>query len=287
MSHVSIIGLGAMGSALTKALLREGYHVTVWNRSSQKMQSMMDAGAKPASYPEEAIIASPIIIVCVSDYAASYQILDTTERRSMLQGKILIQLSTGSPQEARECAQWAQHTGIYYLDGAIACTPSQIGTAHAALFTSGSAFAFEYSESLLRCIASNTSYLGEQVSTASSTELAFLAYLFGSYIGFFHAVRILESDHLRIDSFGAMISQLSPIIGQVMQQQSEVIQWDTYNTAQSSVNMCMTTVRLFMQHAREADINDEFPSLAYRLFNQAQHAGYGEEELAAVVKVMR
>ncbi|MGL5201294.1 MAG: NAD(P)-binding domain-containing protein, partial [Aeromonas veronii] len=34
MRHLSVIGLGAMGSALATTLLKAGHPVTVWNRSA-------------------------------------------------------------------------------------------------------------------------------------------------------------------------------------------------------------------------------------------------------------
>ena len=41
MSDVSVIGLGAMGSALARTLLRDGHRVTVWNRTSSKTESLV------------------------------------------------------------------------------------------------------------------------------------------------------------------------------------------------------------------------------------------------------
>lgn len=38
MSEVSVIGLGAMGSALAGALLRDGHRITVWNRTTAKAE---------------------------------------------------------------------------------------------------------------------------------------------------------------------------------------------------------------------------------------------------------
>ncbi|WP_405114976.1 hypothetical protein MHH28_11515 [Paenibacillus sp. FSL K6-1217] len=67
-----------------------------------------------------------------------------------------------------------------------------MGSAGATIFASSSLIAWGQSESLLQKLAGNVANHGEQVSAAASTDLTFLAYLFGSYIGFFHAVRILE-----------------------------------------------------------------------------------------------
>ena len=45
MSDISVIGLGAMGSALAHTLLQNGYSVTVWNRTAEKAEPLVSAGA--------------------------------------------------------------------------------------------------------------------------------------------------------------------------------------------------------------------------------------------------
>lgn len=287
MSNVSVIGLGSMGTAIARVLLQNGYRVTVWNRSSAKADPLIKEGAILAPSAASAISASHVSIICVSDYKTSYGILDTEEGKRALAGRILVQLSTGSPQQARDNEAWAREHDAEYLDGAIAASPPQMGKPDATIFTSGSIIAFQQSEPYLKCLAGNVPYLGEQVSAASSTELAFLSYLFGSYLGFFHAARILESDGLRVDAFGSMIAHVSQVVGDVIKYESEVIQTETYDNLQSSVNMCMTTVELLMEQAHEAGINNAFPVFAQGLFKKALDAGYGHEELGALIKVMR
>src|SRR3970040_1998802 len=99
MSEVTVIGLGNMGSALARALLENGRTVTVWNRSPQKAASLVEKGAVLAPNPSAAITDSPIIMVCVTDYAAANQILD--EVATDLPGKLLDLFTTGSPEVAR------------------------------------------------------------------------------------------------------------------------------------------------------------------------------------------
>ena len=50
MTDISVIGLGDMGSALAQTLLKNGYSVTVWNRSADKADPLMAAGAALASF---------------------------------------------------------------------------------------------------------------------------------------------------------------------------------------------------------------------------------------------
>ena len=74
-----------------------------------------------------AVRASPIVLVCVEDYKVTRSILGTKEVAPALAGRALVELSSGTPQDARDAEAWARARGIDYLDGAIMATPSQMG----------------------------------------------------------------------------------------------------------------------------------------------------------------
>jgi 3-hydroxyisobutyrate dehydrogenase-like beta-hydroxyacid dehydrogenase len=116
-----------MGSALARALLHNGDRVTVWNRTSAKAEPLVRDGAVLAPSAASAVSASPVVLVCVEDYNVTRSILGTEEVASAFSGGVLVQLTSGSPQEARDSEVWARERGIDYLDGAIMATPSQIG----------------------------------------------------------------------------------------------------------------------------------------------------------------
>jgi 3-hydroxyisobutyrate dehydrogenase-like beta-hydroxyacid dehydrogenase len=92
-SEVSVIGLGAMGSALAQTLLHNGHRVTVWNRTSAKAEPLVQNGAQLAHSAAAAVSASPIVLVCGEDYEATRSILGTKEASSALAGRILLQLN--------------------------------------------------------------------------------------------------------------------------------------------------------------------------------------------------
>jgi 3-hydroxyisobutyrate dehydrogenase-like beta-hydroxyacid dehydrogenase len=77
MSNISVIGLGAMGSALAHTLLGVAYSVTVWNRTTSKMQPLVTLGANGARNIVEAVRASPVILICVDNYSVTRSLLDT------------------------------------------------------------------------------------------------------------------------------------------------------------------------------------------------------------------
>ena len=112
MSKVTVIGLGNMGSALACTLIENGCTVTVWNRSAEKAASLLEKGAALAPSASADIAASPLIIVCVTNYAAANQILGDVAAN--LSGKLLVHFTSGSPQDA--CASEACAAGCNISD---------------------------------------------------------------------------------------------------------------------------------------------------------------------------
>ena len=87
------------------------------NEVSEESGPLVEKGAILAPSTAAAFAASPIILVCVTNYAAANHILG--EVGVDLPGKLLVQFSTGSPQDARASQMWAHDQGAEYLDCAI------------------------------------------------------------------------------------------------------------------------------------------------------------------------
>jgi 3-hydroxyisobutyrate dehydrogenase-like beta-hydroxyacid dehydrogenase len=284
---VSVIGLGTMGATLARLLLREGSRVTVWNRTSAKAESLVRDGAILAPSPAAAISASQIVVVCVYDYEATKNILATRETASSIGGRVLIQLTTGSPEEARESEVWARQYGADYLDGAIQAAPSQMARPDTTILVSGAESAFRRSESVLKVFGGNVKYLGEQVGAASALDLATLSYVYGAALGFFHGARVAESEGFRVDHYGSIVAEISPSFGEFFKHEGAVIQSGNFEISESPLKISVEATERLAQAAREGGINSEFPEFASGFFKRAAAAGYENEEVAALIKVFR
>lgn len=276
-----------MGSALARALLRGGYSVTVWNRTEGKAQPSVRDGARLASSAQAAVAASPVLIVCVADYHAASDILDAPDVRPALAGRVLVQLSTGTPREAREAEGRARDHSLDYLDGAILVAPSQVAGPESAILVSGSDTAFRRTEAILRSMAPNLTYLGVDVGAASALDLAFLSYFFGGLLGFYHGARLLEAEGMPVTALGSMIAAVAPALGQIIDHDARVIHDGRFENPESSLKNSATIVELLLRQAHEARLNSDFPEFASALFRKGMTAGYEQEDVAALVKVLR
>jgi 3-hydroxyisobutyrate dehydrogenase-like beta-hydroxyacid dehydrogenase len=282
---VSIIGLGAMGSSLAAAFVRNDFDVTVWNRDPGKAATLVRQGAKQAMDAGAAIGASDVTIVCVSNYNATNSILQLDPHS--LQEKLIVQLSSGTPNDARDLANWTKSHGGKYLDGAILAWPSQIGGVDTTILISGPERLVKQSDPVLRTLAGNLRYMGEEIGSSEALFAAVLSYLAGSWVGFCHGALVSEKEGLRVDEFGVLLQQLSGILGEELKNMGEVIHHKRYANPESTIQTTGADLLSLVRHAEEADISKELPQFAAELFQRAIRSGYGAEEHAAVFKVLQ
>ncbi|HLR93273.1 MAG TPA: NAD(P)-binding domain-containing protein, partial [Jiangellaceae bacterium] len=117
---VAVLGLGAMGRSLAAAQLEAGRAVTMWNRTSGRSGGLTERGAVEAQSAHAAAAAGGPVVVCLYDHASVHETLDPIA--DALVGRTVVNLTTTTPDEARELAVWAEGHGITYLDGAIMAT---------------------------------------------------------------------------------------------------------------------------------------------------------------------
>jgi 3-hydroxyisobutyrate dehydrogenase-like beta-hydroxyacid dehydrogenase len=284
---VTVIGLGQMGAALAQLLLKSGYHVTVWNRSSDKAKALVQEGAILADSVVAAISASPIIIICVHNYKATDAILNTPEVEAIIGGRSIMQLSTISPQEALKSEAWAQQYGAEYINGAIQAAPAQMGRPDTPILISGSKKVYSELEAVFQIFGGTLSYLGEKAGAAATVDLATLSYIYGASLGFFHGVRIIENEGLDVANFGTIVKDISPTFGEFLKHEADVVHRDDFTVSQSPLSISVEAVQRLLDTAKESGINTDFPVFANKWLKQAAEAGYGNEEAAAIIKVLR
>jgi 3-hydroxyisobutyrate dehydrogenase-like beta-hydroxyacid dehydrogenase len=205
---VSVIGTGRMGSALATALFKAGFSTTVWNRTSTKTEPLARLGLHVAPSLKAAVDAADVVIFNVSDYATSLELLKDREVASAFSGKILVQLTTGIPQDARQMDSWARQNNISYLDGAIMAYPSGIGAPECTVLYSGPADLFDRVKPVLLAFGGNAVLVGAEIRHASALDLAALNFTTGAMLGFLQGYVVCEAERLSAGVFAQTVKDL-------------------------------------------------------------------------------
>jgi 3-hydroxyisobutyrate dehydrogenase-like beta-hydroxyacid dehydrogenase len=286
MSDVTLIGLGEMGSALAKALIDAGHSITAWNRSPERLEKIVALGARGASDVPDAVKSSNVILVCVINYTATQKFLGTEEVIPYLRGKTLVQMGSGTPSEARDNEIWMKSHGGDYLDVSIQSYPEGIGAEDSLFFISGSQAAYELSLPFLKNFGGDLRYYGENVGAANTLDMGELICSLGKFVGFAHAARICEAEGVGLDQFASIFPE-----GEPARELADMVHADNYALGDihpgASVRVWEGVVQLMQDHAQKSGINSEVPNFISALFKRTMDLGYGEEDVAALVKGLR
>lgn len=118
MRKIGIVGAGIMPAGMAQNFLKAGYEVTMWNRTPERLQPLIEAGAQHCDSPKEVAVAADIIIECVSDDEASRSVW--VGEKGILAGsntqKVLITSASLSLGWTDELARICHQKGYKFID---------------------------------------------------------------------------------------------------------------------------------------------------------------------------
>ena len=266
-----------MGSALASTLLDAKYDVSVWNRSRHKAEPFTAAGAHVKEGVGDAIRSSDVIVVCFLNYAhAEEAFADSTD----LSGKTIIQLSTGVLQAAEQLKERVTGQGAKYLDGAILGGPTDVGTKELTIAIAGDDDGWHDSREIIIALGGSSVFLGANLEAPLAFEAATSGVILIATLGAINGAHLLEKTGVSLDLYAERLPDLASHIGYYMQAQIDAIANNKFDSPQAALETWAAGLR---SHIHEPDLQAPFRLL----MDQAVEAGYGGEEVGAVIKVLR
>jgi 3-hydroxyisobutyrate dehydrogenase-like beta-hydroxyacid dehydrogenase len=273
---VSVIGLGQMGAAIAAALVSAGYDVTVWNRTPGKAVDTTIVAPTAA----DAIAASRVALAVVSDYATVRELFtDAT-------GGALINLATGTPEEAQEMAEWATARGVDYLDGAMLAVPQSVATPDAQFLYSGSTAVFDEYREILDVVATSR-YLGPDPTVAAVWDSALLGIGYSALLGYLHAAALLNTAGTSPSQFQPMVGQWLATMAGLMAELGGEIEAGEYRDATSSVGLNRWAVAKLVNTSLVRGVSAEPLTTLRALLDRAVADGRADESVGSLYESLR
>ena len=122
LPSLGFAGVGLMGLPMCQRLLAAGYGLWVWNRSPEKCQALVDAGARLAASPAELAQQVDMVLLCLADTAVVRDVVfgDQGVATGGRQGQLLVDFSSLEPGATREmAAQLGALCGMGWLDAPV------------------------------------------------------------------------------------------------------------------------------------------------------------------------
>lgn len=284
---VTVVGLGNMGQALAAAYLAAGHPVTVWNRSADKADRLVSKGAVRAETAAEAVAASGMIVVCLSTYEVVRSTLMPLETE--LAGRFIVNLTTGTPDEARRMDAWAMEKGIDYLDEAIMAVPPMIGSTDALILYGGRKELFDAYQPVLQVMGGGTTYLSEDTGVALLYDLAMLTMLYGAWYSYFHAHALLRTANISAEKFLPFTSNwLQHLIVPALISPDAARRLDEsyYETDVSNMTVNKLALDNIVKSSRELGVSADWLLPIQTVADQMVAKGYGNDGFDRVFESM-
>jgi 3-hydroxyisobutyrate dehydrogenase len=285
-NNVALLGLGTMGSGMAANLLKTGFSVTVYNRTAAKARPLIDAGARFASTPAEAVTDASVIISMLADDAASREVwlgkdgaLATASK-----GAILIESSTVSPEWIAEFAKLAHQHGVDLLDAPVTGSRTQAEAGQLSFLVGGTDSALTIATPVLKAMSKEITHLGPVGSGAKmklinsflcGVQVASLA----EGLAWIERSGLDRDKALSILSAGAPGSPLLTAISARMASQTYTVNF---------LLRLMTKDLLYAQNeASQCNIDLKTAEAARSLFEIAIEQGLGDKDMASVIEPIR
>jgi 3-hydroxyisobutyrate dehydrogenase-like beta-hydroxyacid dehydrogenase len=275
--------LGAMGTALAGAFLDNGHPTTVWNRSPAKAEALAPRGAVVAPTAAEAVAASPLVVVCVLDYDAVHGVLDPVTHA--LTGRVLVNLTSGTPRQAREAADWAAANGADYIDGGILAVPSMIGRPETLILYSGSERGFRSHEGTLGVLGM-AMHLGADAGRAALYDAALVSAMYGMFGGFLHAAAVLGSERIPAVEFTPLIVSWLNAMAATLPETARAYDSSEQSAAESNLRMQAAGFVKLLEASREQGVSTELLEPMKTLLDRAVAAGFGDRDIQSLIDLL-
>jgi 3-hydroxyisobutyrate dehydrogenase len=274
-------GLGNMGTPIVKNLLKAGYPVTVYNRTKEKAQEAVEAGATSADSPTELSSVSDIVLVMVSDDNAVKEIFNSENGllHGDVTGKLFINVSTVAPVTSRFIDQSCKAKGASFVDAPVSGSvkPAQDGTL--IFLAGGESKDIERAQPLFDVMGKLTVNNGA-VGAGSAAKLAINYFLAVTLQGLAETVLFAKANGISTENMLTIVNEGAVGSGITKLKTAPILKNEF--PAAFALKHITKDLRL----ATEQGIDSPLAGPTYQTYKAAMDSGLGEEDLMAIIKYL-
>ena len=274
-----------MGSRMARQLLTKGFPLTVWNRSPERCESLGAAGAGVASTPRELAEASDVVVCCVSDPAAVERVVFAQDGvlGAARAGFRYLETSTISPDLACRVTYAFRARGADALEAPV--TGSKLGAQNGTLLfmTAGRREIHDELMPVMMAMGSKAIYCGEPghaqvVKLIGNTLISFMLE------GLCEGIVLGRKAGLSIETILKVVMASGYQSPYYMFKGTAIASRDFEQ--HFSIDLLVKDQTLMLAEA--AKQRTPMPGLAAirQVFEAARAQGFGQEDIAAVVKAL-
>lgn len=282
MSDVSLLGTGLLGAPIALRLASTGLEVTVWNRTAARSEWLGEAGLEIAASAAEAILASPVTILMLSDAPAIREVLFSPEAVAALAGRTVVQMGTIGPDESRAFAAEVAGAGGEWVEAPVLGSIPQADSGTLQVMVGGTAEQLERLEPLLSGLGKDVRLVGG-AGAAAALKLA-LNQLIGSLTAAFAtSLAYVRAEGLDPETFMGILRP-SALYAPTFDKKLGRMLDGEYANPTFPLRLLRKDVDLFVRAARAAGVEPQVAEGVLGIVDTAMQKGLADGDYAALAE---
>ncbi|MGC2888601.1 MAG: NAD(P)-dependent oxidoreductase [Candidatus Acidiferrum sp.] len=285
MANLGFVGLGVMGSEMVDRLLGKGYSVTGYNRTRAKAEWLVKKGMKWGDSPRAVAAAADITFSMVTNSAALQAVVDGPDGMlsSLTAGKILVDMSTVSPDVSRSIAARVREKGSDMLDAPVSGSVITLQQGKLSVMVGGRAETFERVKSVLYDIGPKVTHVGDNglalvMKIATNLSLAVQMLAFSEGVLLAEKSGIARETAVDVLTHSAVASPMIQYRGPFVLKMPE--------EAWFNVNMMQKDMLLALELGRKVDVPMPTTAASNEFLTAARGMGWAAKDFAVVFDVL-
>ena len=285
MADVGFVGLGVMGGGVAKRLLDAGHRLTVWNRTCEKADSLLEAGAAWADTPRDVAEASEFTFTMVTNTAAVRAVCEGPDGilAGLAPGRVYVDMSTAGPANTRGLAERVEQLGAHMLDAPVSGSVITLEEGKLSIMVGGEPEVFERAKPILEAIGPKVFHLGPN-GAAVTMKIATNLSLAVQMLAFSEGVLLAEKGGIARET--AVEVLLASVIASPMVAYRGPFVLEQPDEAWFDVNMMQKDMNLALELGRELDVPLPTTAVTNELLTAARGMGLDDKDFAVVFDVL-
>ncbi|WP_116424786.1 NAD(P)-dependent oxidoreductase [Pseudomonas citronellolis] len=280
---VSILGLGAMGTIMARAFLKQGKRVAIWNRSPGKAEALVAAGAHLCESAEAALAASPVAICVLLDGAALRQTLGADGVPHALANCTIVNFTTGSEEDDLALEELITPAGGHYVKGMVVAYPRNVGHPESYCIYTGEREAFERHRELIEVLAGNALFLPWGEALAFATMLH--AYSFAAMVAFYEAVGASQHFGVSLPKMARLLRDTSRFfVADALEDAVRRFEEQDFAGDQARLDVHASAFAVIAESMHAGGARTPVFDAVCQVVERAQSMGYGDQDIAAATR---
>ncbi|MDQ0376844.1 NAD(P)-dependent oxidoreductase [Amycolatopsis thermophila] len=283
--QVGFVGLGVMGTPMALNLVRAGTPLVVWNRTPAKAEVLRAAGAEVAASAAEVCRRSDVVFLMLADGPAVDAVLGRGggEFAANVGGRTVVHMGTTSPEYSQGLAAEVAAAGGSYVEAPVSGSRKPAEAGQLVGMLAGHPAATREVAPLLRPMCHQVVECGP-VPNALLMKLAVNLYLITMVTGLAEAVHFAQRRGLDLGRFVEVLDA-GPMASSVSRVKAAKLVTGDFEV-QASIANVLENNRLVAEAARAAGVASPLLDVCHALYGETVRLGYGDEDMAAVVRAI-